>query len=186
MKNSEGATVAQRVLDSWHPYASGGSRDEWAAVPINRGDTLAVPGVYMIWGWQADSLCVYVGQTDAVSFRIRDHRKKRRWVEFAIAVVSRKSPFDRSLLRVLEIELQRSLHQSSRDGHCVLEHATQELPIPLTDFLGSDRHRAALELSHNIKALCADLAPQVDPKNGPIVRLALLGHSTVTTHVGVP
>jgi len=171
MRPADGITVTQEQPCTWQLAGIAGTCDDWKAVPRNRGHELAVPGVYVYWGRRPEhtTLSVYVGQTGAVSFRLRDHRKKQSWLRFAIMVYSRASPLDLSLLRFLEVKLvQRVWHASEREG---LRCETREDALPIADerFLGGERYAPAASLMTGCCELLTKLAAQVDERDGRLV-----------------
>jgi hypothetical protein len=171
MKPVTGSTVGQEQLCTWPLAGVVGALADWAAVPLDRGHELAVPGVYVFWGRRPENgtLSVYVGQTGAVSFRLRDHRKKQTWMRFAIMLYSQQSPLDQSLLRFLEVKLVQRVWRASEHAALRCETREDELPIGDEHFLGSERHAAAASLLSGCCELLCKLAAQVDDNDAGLV-----------------
>lgn len=178
MNRHVGEVVLQPKPCSWQLEAAGGPRADWESItPRRTGDSLAVPGVYVYWGRasETDLLSVYAGQTDAVSFRLSDHHKERPWLQFGVGVYSKGSPLDRSLTRVMEIDIVRELHAKSTKEKLLVETKLQELPITTERFLGPERFHPALQLIAGARKAISAIAGEIDPLDGARLARVLRG-----------
>ena len=173
----EGQAFAQEQVCTWRLAGIAGTRTDWEATPFDRKHELATPGVYAYWGRPPDSslVSVYIGQSGAFIFRLSGHRKKRLWLKYAIAIYSRESPLDQSLLRVLEVGLIRKVWQARERVAVKCKTRVDNLPTSNERFLGKERAAIAQKMLGVCCDLLGKLAIQVDRSDGEMIAACFVG-----------
>jgi len=172
--NPEGVRTAE--ISNWSGMAIAGPRKDLASLLKRR--ELQGSGVYLLTGVdpESDQDLLYIGESEALSQRMKDHRKRDDW-NHAVAFLSKDENLTKGHVRFLEDELLRIAKEAGRsillnstnsgsslpesdkaDMEVYLQKALQLLPVLGVDLLKSldrDNESATDLLYCQIKGLKA-------------------------------
>ena len=124
----EGVRTAE--ISNWSGMAIAGPRKDLTTLLKRR--ELEGAGVYLLTGVdpESDQDLLYVGESEALHQRLKDHRKRDDW-NHSVVFLSKDDNLTKSHLRFLEGELIRIARESGRS--ILLNSASSGSPLPESD-----------------------------------------------------